>query len=86
MKQPMQKVVADPTGLGGPRFHPNAIVRYLHQTHPASLDDLRHMPFSQEDWTQYMQLIGYSVCGFGELDFVDPEAAEAADEAAAELI
>lgn len=39
-------------------------------------------PFSKADYTQLMQLIGYSTSGFGELSSVDKEIVRRADEEA----
>lgn len=52
------------------RFRPNAIVRFLLDSHPsANLNTLAMMPFSDEDRAQLAQLIGYSVNGYLELSY-----------------
>lgn len=79
---PMQPVVLVD---GVPRFKANAIVRYLLDEGPFNLDDLSRLGFSQEDYTQLMQLIGYSVGAYGDLDGSPPELVEKADLWAEEL-
>ena len=56
---------------GVERFRANAIVRYLLDNGGIDLNDLAVMPFPREDLIQFAQLIGYSVSGFGELNYVD---------------
>jgi hypothetical protein len=83
---PMQPIVIDEHGV--PRFKANKIVRYI-------LDhggiDLNHIAmksgplgFSAEDHMQLAQLIGYSIGGYGELDYVTDESYSAAESAAEE--
>jgi hypothetical protein len=50
-----------------------------------SMNELAIMPFAVDDREQFVQLIGYSVGGFGELSFVRDETVETANEAAAQL-
>lgn len=52
---------------GRVRFRCNEIVRYLLDAGPFDLNQLSVMPFSVEDYEHFMQLIGYSLDGFGEL-------------------
>lgn len=84
---PMQPIVLDPDGA--PRFQQNAIVRYMLDTlrkhQIADLDSMMDMNFSNEDWNQFVQLLGYSVCGFGELNFADPAIVKEADRVAKQL-
>lgn len=87
-KHPMQPLVTDPSGVI--RFKGNAIVRHLldvvREHKLADLNSLACKDFTKDDWTQFMQLIGYSVSGFGELtDHVDPEVIAEADRLAEEM-
>lgn len=61
-----------------PRFKENKIVTFLLRAGPYDMNKLALMPFSKEDWEQFAQLIGYSVCGFEELSYVSDEAVERA--------
>ena len=81
-KHPMQPIVLVE---GIARFKINAIVRFLLDTSPNDLNVLVRMPFSKEDWTQFYQLIGYSVSGYGEFDFLDKAVVAEADAIAAKL-
>ena len=86
MKHPMQPIqYVD----GVIRFKDNAIVRYL-QDYSArrgcDLNDLALMPFSDEDRTQFAQLIGYSVSGAGDLDYFDRKVLARADAKAEKLV
>lgn len=77
---PMQPVVLDPHGVA--RFKQNAIVRFLvdwARDRGMSLNELAVMGFSDADFEQLAQLIGYSVSGFGELSYVSAEAVARAD-------
>ena len=65
------------------RFVPNKIVQHLLEAAPINLNDLARMGFSDREWTQFAQLIGYSLSGFGELSYVDDEAYDAAQKMAA---
>ena len=77
-------------GNGVIRFKRNAIVRALLDecTERGGLDlnavsrGVARGQFTNEDQIQLAQLIGYSVSGFGDLDYVPHEAVAAADEAA----
>ncbi len=68
------------------RFHRNEIVRFLLEAGPYDLTKLGLMPFNNEDRVQLVQLIGYSVNGFSELDYVPDEAKNAAEEMAAKAL
>ena len=76
-RHPTQPLEADADGFR--RFKANSIVRYLLDSGPSDLNRIHAMDFSQEDREQFVQLIGYSYAGFGELDYVSPETYEAAD-------
>lgn len=52
------------------RFKENAIVRFLLDAGPFDMNQLRVMQFSDEDRRQFAQLIGYSECGYHELNYV----------------
>lgn len=79
MKHPMQPLVLDPNGVV--RFQKNEIVRTLldwSSKHGLDLNALARRRFSQADWTQFYQLIGYSLSGFHQLSNVSDEDALAA--------
>jgi hypothetical protein len=88
LKHPMQPIGWDETGKVI-RFKANKIVRMLLDTHKLNLNDLAVMDaqgqFNDDDYTQLMQLIGYSVSGYGDLSTSPEEIVEKADEIAAEL-
>ncbi len=78
MKNPMQPIGLDP--LGTSRFKRNSIVSILLDTHPnLTLNDLASMAFSQTDWEQFYQLIGYSVGGYFDLSGVSDESKDLAE-------
>ena len=47
MKHPIQPIETDASGTE--RFKPNAIVRYLLDTHPAGMNELASMNFTDDD-------------------------------------
>ncbi len=67
------------------RFVPNVIVQHLLDHGPTDMNMLATMNFSDEDRAQFAQLIGYSVSGFGELDYASQDEIAEADEIAARL-
>lgn len=82
---PMQPLMRDIHGVI--RFRRNRIVRYLLDNGSLDLNMLAEIGdrtgrdddgFSQADWTQFYQLIGYSLSGFHELSGVADEDALAA--------
>lgn len=75
-RHPIQPLVEDEHGVV--RFKANAIVRYLLDCGPADMNTLASLPFSREDREQFAQLIGYSLCGFAELDYASEETCSAA--------
>lgn len=83
MRHPLQPLYRDEHGVI--RFKANAIVRFLLDRGPFDLNTLGRMEFSDEDREQFAMLIGYSVGGFSELDYVSDETYEAAEAAANEL-
>lgn len=62
------------------RFVSNRIVDELLRTSPLDLNDLAEMKYSNNEWEQFAQLIGYSVSGFGGLSYVSRETRDAADD------
>lgn len=81
-KHPMQPLIRDDSKSRAVRFKPNKIVRYLLDNGGVDMNALFSLPFAQEDRVQFAQLIGYSLCGFHELNFVPDSAAMAASRAA----
>lgn len=77
----MQPLVKDKDGVI--RFKANQIVRYLLDNGGTNLNQLRTMEFSHADWIQFMQLIGYSVSGYGDLDYIPRAVVREADRRAA---
>ena len=66
--QPMQPIYRDDDGQH--RFRRNAVVRYLYdfaREEGLGLNELAKVPFSDDDWQQFYQLIGYSVDGYNEI-------------------
>ena len=64
-RHPMQPIVFV---RGVARFKPNKIVRFLLDHGGYNLCQIESMGFSKEDYEQFIQLIGWSVCCFGELE------------------
>ena len=79
-QHPLQPLYEDADG--DLRFKENKIVSFLLNAGPFDMKQLTLMPFSQEDWEQFTQLIGYSLSGFGELSCVSSETYERAEAAA----
>ena len=71
MRQPLQFIERDAEGKE--RFVPNAIVRFLLDMSEYNMNKLALMNFSEDDWQQFAQLIGYSVNGYQELSYVTDE-------------
>lgn len=67
-KHPVQPLVRDERGVI--RFKANAIVQHLLKDGPFNMNTIAMMNFSFEDQVQFAQLIGYSLAGLGELDYV----------------
>lgn len=92
LKHPIQPIGWDENGVI--RFKRNAIVDYLleeclmlggtdlNQIHI----DVQTGRFSVEDQIQLMQLIGYSVSGFGDLSYAPADMVEMADNEAEKII
>ena len=89
LKHPMQPIGWDEKTGKVIRFKQNKIVRMLLDTHKLNLNDIAKMNakgiFNNDDYTQLMQLIGYSVSGYGELSTSPEETVREADRIAAEL-
>jgi len=87
VRQPDQPVYKD--WRGTIRFRGNAIVQYLLDAagrgEKVDLNRIAVLPFPREDRVQFAQLIGYSVSGFGELDYVDDDSYARAERAVAKL-
>lgn len=84
-KHPMQKVVIGKDGVA--RFQANGIVRFLLEYGYGGIDMNRiaTMGFSDEDRMQFAQLIGYSVSGYGSLDYVTKRSRNTADRRAQKI-
>jgi len=77
-RHPVQPLITAPDGVV--RFKPNRIVQHLIDVAAPHmyLNTLACMNFSNEDWTQFSQLIGYSLSGWGTLSYVDNKTYDAA--------
>ena len=75
-KHPVQPLETDSNGVL--RFKSNKIVRFLLDAGTYDLNKLAIMDFSDNDWEQFAQLIGYSLSGFSELPYVSDETYEQA--------
>lgn len=69
LQHPVQPAGKDADGTV--RFKENTIVRYILDLGRSrgifDLNTLQLIPFPDEDWLQFWQLLGYSLCGFKEL-------------------
>jgi len=74
---PMQPIMMDDRGVA--RFRENKYVRFLLDMGPFDLNKLSRLDFPDEDYEQLMQLIGYSVSGYGDLSTVSRSSVERAD-------
>lgn len=83
-RHPMQPVEWAPDNVI--RFRPNEIVKYLLAVGSMDLNKLALLPFTNEDREQFAQLLGYSITGFSELDYVSDDVFHAADKAARALL
>jgi len=83
---PMQEVEVAADGVI--RFRHNPLVQALQRhaaRHGLDLNALFHVAHAKEDWSQLLQLLGYSVNGYGDCSEIVEEHLEAADEAAEAL-
>lgn len=74
MKNPIQPLAND--GRGVLRFKENAIVRHLLDwatERGMGMNQLACMKFGNDDRSQFAQLIGYSLDGYGSLGYVTDE-------------
>jgi hypothetical protein len=78
-------IPSDTTDDRRPRFRANKIVEFLLRAGPFDLNQLSMMPWDPEDYTHLMQLIGYSVDGYGELSTSPSDRVKRADAIAAKL-
>lgn len=80
-KHPIQPIVLDEHKTA--RFKANKIVRYLldlcTDKKLTDLNQLHCLPFEQDDWVQFTQLIGYSVSGAGDLSYMPDDVIAIAD-------
>ena len=87
LAHPMQPIGRDADGIV--RFKENKIMRHLMMRGKVDINELSLMVnegmITCEDFTQLMQLIGYSVSGYGELSSSPEHLVEEADRLAAEL-
>ena len=85
IKNPMQPTDFDEHKVI--RFKDNKIVRYLLDNGGIDLNDLADLSknFLQDDQEQFAQLIGYSVSGFGDLNYVSKKTVAKADKIAENL-
>lgn len=73
----LQQIVIDDHGVA--RFRENKIVRFLLDNGNHDLNDLAVMNFTNADRMQFAQLIGYSVSGFGDLNYAASQVVNHAD-------
>lgn len=83
MKLPIQPIIKDEHDTL--RFQRNEVVRYLLDHGGIDLNQLALIGFPQADQEQFAQLIGYSLSGFGELDYASKETCDLAEEMASNL-
>jgi len=83
MRHPIQRLYKDEYGCI--RFKGNDIVKFLLDAGPYDINDLCRIGFKEEDYEQFAQLIGYSLCGLGDLSYVSYETYEEAEKAALSL-
>jgi hypothetical protein len=84
LPHPMQPIGLDEKGT--PRFKENKIVSFLLHGGIYDLNKISMMPFPKEDYTQLMQLIGYSTSGYGDLSTSPTHLVMQADEKASNLL
>lgn len=87
-EHPMQPIVIAKDGVI--RFKENAILRWAVDTGKLDLNEIavfcQTNGISDEDQMQLAQLIGYSVSGYGDLDYASEESVAAADAIAQTLL
>lgn len=67
-RHPTQPLIRDDNGTI--RFKENPIICFLLDDGPFDMNSLALLAFSNEYRAQFAQLIGYSLCGFGDLSYV----------------
>jgi hypothetical protein len=75
-EHPMQPLKRETNGVI--RFKRNEIVEWLWQTGHIDMNAITRMDFPAADKRQLAQLLGYSLYGYGDLRYVQPEDFEAA--------
>lgn len=86
-RHPMQPVVM--AGDGVVRFKQNKIIRDmldLCEKHGLGLNEIAARDYEKDDRSQFMQLIGYSVSGYGNLDCSRAKHVMRADQKAESLV
>ena len=92
-KHRMQPVVMAPDGVM--RFQSNEIIQWLFRSGKIDLNYISARvqdhggdgpKFSKDDYAQLIQLMGYSVSGYGDCDCADQRTVAAANRRAAKLI
>lgn len=86
-RQPMQPVVVAADGVI--RFKQNQIIRDmldLCEKHGLGLNEIAMRDYEKDDRSQLMQLIGYSVSGYGNLDCSRGKHVMRADQKAESLV
>lgn len=61
---------------GKPRFKRNPLVWYLFHSSEISLEGLLALGHDVQYVQQFLQLLGYSVCGYSEMSFIPEEEKE----------
>lgn len=77
MPKPMQPIIMDKHGVA--RFKANQLVLYLLDHGGIDMNHLAVQKFTDEDRDQFAQLIGYSVSGWGDLNYVSRTKCQKAD-------
>lgn len=78
-EHPRQPVIKDDHDTW--RFKENSLVRYLLEQaskHGCDMNHLAMLHFEQDDRQHFAQLIGYSIGGYSDLSYSNPEIAIAA--------
>lgn len=74
---PIQPIYQDENGTL--RFKANEIVKFLLANSGLDMQKIASMDFTNEDREQFVQLIGFSLSGFGDLSFVSDETYDSAE-------
>lgn len=85
MKHPMQPIIRAHDGVI--RFQENAIINFLFKIGSIDLNMIaRITDFTDDDRMQLAMLLGYSVSGFGDLNYASESVIEQADAVAQHII